>query len=130
MEGQGSGDAQLFKLIVYVAAGFGVAYVVVLLGLMIACMLSVACIAGFGYLGYRLAVDPTLWQLRKAQQAAQRKQEWELHKHLAPPEIHGLMDSYFLDQAEEPYKPKSVSQFEDALDKAKKVISTFRKREK
>jgi hypothetical protein len=130
MEGQSNGDAQLFKLILYVAVAGAAAYVVFLLGLMIACMLAVAGIAGSGYLGYRLAVDPTLWHLRKAQQAARHKEEWELHKHIAPPEIHGLIDSHFLDQAEEPYRPKNISQFEDALDKTKKVISTFRKKDK
>jgi hypothetical protein len=131
MEGQTGNDIQLFKLIVYAAIAIAIGYAVVMMVLVLACMLAVAGIGGAGYWGYRLAVEPTVWQLRKAHEAARRKEEWKLHKATAPSEIHELVDSFCLEQAEKPYRPKTIPVVvDDVLDTTKKVISTFRRKER
>ncbi len=78
-QNQCSDDAKIFLVIIGCAVAAAIAYALIMILLVLASMLAVAGIAGAGYLGYRLANDKALWQLRKAEETARIEEEKALH---------------------------------------------------
>jgi hypothetical protein len=107
-----------------------VGFILFFLALTVATILCGAAIAGAGYLGFRLAHDPALWQLRKAVRVAQDEEEKRIALSLVPEHQQGVVESYYDTRQEDRYKPRTVSVVSDVLDATKQVVSTFRRKEK
>lgn len=103
-----SDDGKLLLVIIVCAVGAAIAYAVIMILLVLASMLAVAGIAGAGYLGYRLANDKALWQLRKAEEAARIEEEKALHLKAAPTHMYGRIENFFDDEQDKVYQSKDA----------------------
>src|SRR5215216_7989073 len=103
-QNQCSDDAKMFLVIIVCALAAAIAYALIMIFLVLASMLAVAGIAGAGYLGYRLANDKALWQLRKAEEAARIEEEKALHLRTAPIQMRNRIENYFDDEQDKAYE--------------------------
>ena len=105
-QNQCSDDAKLFLVILGCAIAAGIAYALIMLLLVVACVIAVAGIAGAGYLGFQLANDKTLWRLRKAQEVVRIQEEKELHLKAVPAYLRPQVENIFEDEQDGAYKRK------------------------
>jgi hypothetical protein len=96
--------AEIFLMIIGCIVGAAIAYAVIMIVLVLASMLAVVGIAGAGYLGFRLANDKALWQLRRAQEASRLEEEKAFHLRSAPTHIQGKIENFFDDEQDKAYE--------------------------
>ena len=123
-QNQYSDYTKIFLVIVGCALAAGIAYALIMILLVLASMLAVAGIAGAGYLGYRLANDKALWQLRKAEEAARIEEEKALHLRTAPSHMHEGIENFFDDEQDKVYKDED--QFATLTKRVRNVREMFR----
>lgn len=123
-QNQGSDDARIFLVIVGCAVAAAIAYALIMILLVLASMLAVAGIAAAGYLGYRLANDKALWQLRKAEESARIEEEKALHLRTAPAHMRERMENFFDDEQDKIYKDED--QFSTLTKRVRNVREMFR----
>jgi hypothetical protein len=107
-QNQCNDDAKIFLAIIGCALGAAIAYALLMIFLVLASMLAVAGIAGAGYLGYRLANDKALWQLRKAEEAVRIEEEKALHLRAVPTHMRGKVENFFDDEQDKAYEREDV----------------------
>jgi len=117
-------DAKIFLVIIGCALAAAIAYALIMIFLVLASMLAVAGIAGAGYLGYRLANDKALWQLRKAEEAARIEEEKALHLSTAPIHMREGIENFFDDEQGKVYKDED--QFSTLTKHVRNVREMFR----
>ena len=117
-------DAKIFLVIIGCIVGAAIAYALIMILLVLASMLAVAGIAAAGYLGYRLANDKALWQLRKAEEAARIEEEKALHLRTAPAHMHEGIENFFDDEQDNIYKDEE--QFATLTKHVRNVREMFR----
>jgi hypothetical protein len=123
-QNQCSNDAKIFLIIIGCAIAAAIAYALIMIFLVLASMLAVAGIAGAGYLGYRLANDKALWQLRKAEEAARIEKERALHLSTAPTHMREGIENFFDDEQDKVYKDED--QFSTLTKRVRNVWEMFR----
>lgn len=123
-QNQCSDDAKIFLVIIGCAVAAAIAYALIMILLVLASMLAVAGIAGAGYLGYRLANDKALWQLRKAEETARIEEEKALHLKTAPAHMREGIENFFDDEQDKVYKDEE--QFRTLTKQVRNVREMFR----
>ena len=123
-QNQYSDYTKIFLVIVGCALAAGIAYALIMILLVLASMLAVAGIAGAGYLGYRLANDKALWQLRKAEELARIEDEKALHLSTAPTHMREGIENFFDDEQDKVYKDED--QFATLTKRVRNVREMFR----
>ena len=117
-------DAKILLMILGGIVAAALAYAVIMILLVLASMLAVTGIAGAGYLGYRLANDKALWQLRKAEQAAHIEEEKALHLRTVPAHMRDGIENFFDDQQDKIYKDED--QFSQLTKRVRNIKEMFR----
>jgi Na+/H+ antiporter NhaB len=121
---QCSDDGKFLLALVGCAIAAAIAYALIMLLLVVACVLAVAGIAGAGYLGFRMANDKSLWRLRKAQEVARIQEEKELHLKTVPAYMRSQVENIFEDEQDGVYKRKD--RFGDLTKGVRAVREMFR----
>jgi hypothetical protein len=119
-----SDDAKIFLAIIGCIVGAAIAYAVIMILLVLASMVAVAGIAGAGYLGYRLANDKALWQLRKAEKAARIEEEKALHLRSVPTHMRDKVENFFDDEQDKAYEREDA--FGTVTKRVRNVREMFR----